>query len=224
MKRTHSIQFPLVLSHQALAQPASISATDKYAWAENCGWLNWHDAGSPAGAQGVVIQRTYLSGYIWAENIGWINVGDGTPANGVVYTNTTGTDAGVNVDAQTGDLSGLAWGENVGWLNFAAAAPLGSQYAARIDWPTSRLRGYVWGENIGWVNLGDANHFVGLGCYANCDGSTVTPVLNVNDFTCFLNKYAAGDAYANCDGSTIAPILNVNDFTCFLNRFAAGCP
>jgi uncharacterized membrane protein len=61
-------------------------------------------------------------------------------------------------------------------------------------------------------------------CYPNCDGSTVTPVLNVNDFTCFLNRYASGDSYANCDGSTAMPVLNVNDFTCFLNRFAAGCP
>jgi hypothetical protein len=61
-------------------------------------------------------------------------------------------------------------------------------------------------------------------CYANCDGSTLAPVLNVNDFTCFVNKYAASDPYANCDGSTIAPVLNVNDFTCFLNQYAAGCP
>jgi hypothetical protein len=29
--------------------------------------------------------------------------------------------------------------------------------------------------------------------------------------------------YPNCDGSTTPPILNVLDFTCFLNRFAAGC-
>ena len=61
-------------------------------------------------------------------------------------------------------------------------------------------------------------------CYANCDGSTTAPVLNVLDFTCFLNRFAAGDGYANCDGSTTAPTLNVLDFTCFLNRFAAGCP
>lgn len=31
-------------------------------------------------------------------------------------------------------------------------------------------------------------------------------------------------AYANCDSSTIVPVLNVNDFACFLNAFAAGCP
>ncbi len=62
------------------------------------------------------------------------------------------------------------------------------------------------------------------GCYANCDASTSAPVLNVADFTCFLQRFAAGDLYANCDESTTFPQLNVADFTCFLQRFAAGCP
>jgi serine protease AprX len=62
------------------------------------------------------------------------------------------------------------------------------------------------------------------GCYANCDNSTTSPVLNVQDFTCFLQRYAAGESYANCDNSTQAPTLNVQDFTCFLQRYAAGCP
>ncbi len=61
-------------------------------------------------------------------------------------------------------------------------------------------------------------------CYPNCDASTVVPILNVNDFICFLNKFAASDTYANCDDSTTPPVLNVLDFTCFLNKFAAGCP
>ena len=61
-------------------------------------------------------------------------------------------------------------------------------------------------------------------CYANCDQSTAAPILNVNDFQCFIIKYAAGDSYANCDQSTSAPMLNINDFQCFANRFAAGCP
>jgi hypothetical protein len=61
-------------------------------------------------------------------------------------------------------------------------------------------------------------------CYANCDGSTIAPILNVNDFACFLNMYAAGETSANCDGSTIEPVLNVNDFACFLNAYAVGCP
>jgi hypothetical protein len=61
-------------------------------------------------------------------------------------------------------------------------------------------------------------------CYANCDGSTTPPVLNVADFTCFLQRYAAGDPYANCDNSTTPPAFNVADFTCYLQRYAEGCP
>src|SRR3954469_4622228 len=38
-------------------------------------------------------------------------------------------------------------------------------------------------------------------CYANCDQSVVRPYLNVADFTCFLQKFAAADPYANCDNS-----------------------
>jgi hypothetical protein len=54
---------------------------------------------------------------------------------------------------------------------------------------------------------------LGCQCYPNCDASTASPVLNVADFICFLNKYAAADPYANCDQSTAAPTLNVADFT-----------
>jgi trimeric autotransporter adhesin len=70
-------------------------------------------------------------------------------------------------------------------------------------------------------------------CYANCDGSTTAPILNVEDFTCFINEFAAAiqlpheqqlTHYANCDESTTAPVLNVEDFTCFINKFAQGCP
>jgi hypothetical protein len=69
-------------------------------------------------------------------------------------------------------------------------------------------------------------------CYANCDGSTAVPILNVDDFTCFVNQFALAQElpaaqqvshYANCDGSTATPVLNVDDFTCFINRFAGGC-
>src|SRR5262249_30136281 len=62
-----------------------------------------------------------------------------------------------------------------------------------------------------------------LVCYANCDGTTVRPLLNASDFQCFLNAFAAGTEYANCDESTTSPVLNVNDFQCYLNQFAGGC-
>jgi galactose oxidase-like protein len=61
-------------------------------------------------------------------------------------------------------------------------------------------------------------------CYANCDGSTTPPVLNVLDFICFQTEYAQGSSYANCDNSTNPPILNVLDFICFQTEYAQGCP
>jgi trimeric autotransporter adhesin len=69
-------------------------------------------------------------------------------------------------------------------------------------------------------------------CYANCDNSHFLPVLNVDDFTCFINRFALAATlphhhqvthWANCDGSTTVPALNVDDFTCFINRYALGC-
>jgi parallel beta-helix repeat protein len=69
-----------------------------------------------------------------------------------------------------------------------------------------------------------AYEYQGGSCYPNCDASTTPPILNIADFSCFLQKFAAGDPYANCDASTVPPILNVADFSCFLTSFAAGCP
>jgi hypothetical protein len=217
MHRTACI-LTAALPAAAFAQ-TNISADNKYSWSENTGWMNWRDAG--AGQHGVRILPTCLTGWIWSENLGWISVGHG-PTNGSTYTNT-GTDFGVNINP-SGALGGLAWSENAGWINFSTLSiePL----HARIDTQARRLRGYAWGENIGWVNLNDPTHYVGFegsSCYANCDQSTAAPVLNVADFTCFLQRFAAGDSYANCDQSTAMPVLNVADFTCFLQRFAAGC-
>jgi hypothetical protein len=80
-----------------------------------------------------------------------------------------------------------------------------------------------WGLHNGvyeaWVAM-----LAAAGCYPNCDASTASPILNVADYICFMNKYAAGDSYANCDGSTSAPVLNVADYICFMNKYAAGCP
>jgi hypothetical protein len=81
-----------------------------------------------------------------------------------------------------------------------------------------RVAGYNGASGAFTLNVGPVT-----GCYANCDGSTTAPILNVLDFSCFLNKFAAGDPYANCDNSTTPPVLNVLDFSCFLNKFAAGC-
>jgi hypothetical protein len=97
------------------------------------------------------------------------------------------------------------------WSKVTVNVSAGQSYLIRIAGYGGSVGNFV--LNVGQVG----------GCYANCDNSTTSPVLNVLDFSCFLNKFAAGDPYANCDNSTTAPVLNVLDFSCFLNKFAAGC-
>jgi hypothetical protein len=209
----------IALTNPAFAQ-SNVSPANKFTWNENCGWMNWRDANS--GLQGARHNGRFFSGFIWNENVGWINLGNGVALPAIAYApqaSQTNLNFGVNINITTGALSGFAWGENIGWINFGAGPD-----PARIE-TTGRLNGFAWSENTGWINLSvaTAGQFGSL-CYANCDGSTAAPILNPNDFQCFLNAFAAGSAYANCDGSSANPILNANDFQCFLNKYAAGCP
>ncbi len=70
--------------------------------------------------------------------------------------------------------------------------------------------------------------FVGSGpppCYADCDTSTGVGVLDIFDFLCFGNRFAAGDPYAcDCDTTTGLGVCDIFDFLCFGNAFNAGCP
>jgi hypothetical protein len=56
-------------------------------------------------------------------------------------------------------------------------------------------------------------------CYANCDNSQFAPALNVDDFICFVDRFAGRDPYADCN---LDGLLNVEDFLCFISHFAAG--
>lgn len=66
-------------------------------------------------------------------------------------------------------------------------------------------------------------------CYADCDNSTSPkgknagpPVLDIDDFLCFMTKYAIGDyLYTDCD---LDGYLTIADFICFQTKFAEGCP
>jgi hypothetical protein len=54
-------------------------------------------------------------------------------------------------------------------------------------------------------------------CYADCDNSQG---LNIDDFTCFINRFSRRDPYADC---TKDGLLNIDDFLCFINRFGEQC-
>jgi uncharacterized membrane protein len=144
--------------------------------------------------------------------------------SGVTYTTAVSGDGTIIV--------GVAGAKAVMWTQQGVQALRDffiSQGLNLTDWDLQGVRGISRDGRVfaGWgTYLGSPRAWVITlpQCYANCDGSTAAPILNVNDFSCFLSRHSAGDTWANCDASTLQPVLNVNDFLCFLNRFGAGCP
>ena len=87
-------------------QAAPISPTDKYAWSDQVGWINFNPTNG-----GVDISDTTLTGSAWSDNHGWINL----------QPTTSGVDNTVVDDISLGcigDLSGQAWNTHLGWLDF----------------------------------------------------------------------------------------------------------
>jgi hypothetical protein len=138
---------------------------------------------------------------------------------------TTGAATVINAAMGAGgDLQTIEWFEG-------STAWLGRTNLRTVDLTTGIT------TVIGTMSISDIRGLAAVGqsapgCYANCDGSLVEPILNVDDFTCFINEFAAASNlphaqqvshYANCDQSLIMPVLNVDDFTCFINAFAQGC-
>ncbi|MBK8479510.1 MAG: hypothetical protein IPL39_25495 [Opitutaceae bacterium] len=138
----------LALPLCALGQ-STINSTSAYAYGANVGWINLRGDG----ANGVRVGETFLSGKAYGANLGWIDCGNGTPANGHTYANTSATDFGVN-RADTGLLAGYAYGANVGWINFGWSTNLNDANTPAIDPVTGEFSGYAYAANLGWINLG----------------------------------------------------------------------
>jgi uncharacterized membrane protein len=157
----------------------------------------------------------------------WVNSisPDGTLILGSCYGPSSGDEACIWTDGpQVQSLRGYLVGRGV---NVPPGARLTAAHGISIDGNIIVGRGTVPGHP------GAAFRAQLRPCYADCDGSLAYPALNVSDYICFLNRYAAGlsltgpaqvHSYANCDGSTAFPVLSVSDFTCFANFFASGCP
>ena len=192
---------------------STISPTDKHAWCENIGWTNWRDA--QAGAQGVVVNATFLEGFLWSENAGWINVGNGSAP----YSNATGLTFGVNVGA-AGFLDGFAWGENVGWINFGTQPFLGAD-GARYDANSARFRGWAWGENTGWINLDDSTLFVGTVCPGDTNGDNL---VNFTDLNTVLTNFGMTGAPGSIPGDVNSDgVVNFTDLNLVLTNFGVDC-
>jgi Bacterial TSP3 repeat len=157
---------PLVASLSPLALPATgqstVDSAVPWVWGANAGWLNIR----PSAAGGLRSGDSFCSGYAWGENIGWIHFGDGSPADGIRYSNSGG-DHGVNV-MPDGSLRGYAWGANIGWISFEAKGN------PRVDLGNGALFGHAWGANLGWINLGETAARVTTLAITDSDGDGIS--------------------------------------------------
>lgn len=127
---------------------STISASNKWAWAANSGWVNClADV-----TNGMEVGEFVCSGYWWSTNVGWICLGNGNPTNGVRYTNVSSNDYGVN-HSGAGVLRGFAWSDSIGWINFEDTG------APKIDLKTGMLSGYAWGGSMGWISFTNIQAF-----------------------------------------------------------------
>jgi hypothetical protein len=122
---------------------SNFAPAHRHTWAANLGWL---DARAGDATSGAVLGEFTCTGYLWSANAGWIHLGSGAPTNGIHYSNTTGSDSGVN-HLGDGRLRGLAWAANLGWVNFEATGN------PRLNLVTGELSGHAWAANAGWIAL-----------------------------------------------------------------------
>lgn len=139
----------LMLHAAAGARAATISATNRYAYAANAGWIDCRADGT----NGLGIGEFVCSNFVWSANVGWISLGNGKPTNGAYYSNASSNDWGVN-NLGDGRLRGFAYGANIGWINFETNGD------PRINLLTGNLSGYAYSANIGWIGLSNAQAYV----------------------------------------------------------------
>jgi hypothetical protein len=121
------------------------------------------------------------------------------PPNCAYYCGTiaiTGMVSDANIAGWTLEYAG---GDAHTWQTIASGTTNISGTLA--NWNTSSLRRCSYMLRLiasdkaqdcnGYPNTTEYLWSVNIGAYSNCDGSSVAPILNANDFQCFLNKYAA---------------------------------
>jgi hypothetical protein len=135
----------------ACAEGAStIDPAHPHAYSANAGWIN----ARAETTNGAVIGQAFCTGYLYGANVGWIHLGNGAPADGRAYANTSATDYGVNHDGR-GNLSGHAYAANIGWVTFEQ-----THGQPRVDLRSGNLDGSVWSANTGWLSLSNVHAFV----------------------------------------------------------------
>jgi hypothetical protein len=203
-----------VFSVQASETDGTIDSTDKYAWTENAGWLNF---GTTEG--NVHVTDSALTGYAYGENIGWIslNCSNNSSCGTVDYKISNNSE---------GTLTGYAWSEDAGWINFNPT------YGGVTINSSGEFLGYAWGENIGWVvfNCNTTASCATVNYKVKTDWRPANARISCGDGTCNGTE-TCGTCAADCgscgtggdggglpSGATNPPIQPIGGFKVFINN------
>ena len=133
-----------------------IDSTDRYAWNDIIGWLDFYGAsGGPSAVTTAKMTR-------WAVSSGGEFALDcvTTPSGDVCATSN------FYVSNNNGNLAGWAWNDAYGWVSFCGNAtenstwdgstwvcPASPTYQVNIDAATGDFAGWAWNDIIGWVSF-----------------------------------------------------------------------
>ncbi len=154
----------VVLARSAFGVDSNIHSTNKWAWNDIVGWINFYGtAGEGAKVDDNKVSR-------------WGVIDDNTSTYVALHCIAVPT-SGVNdcppnfgVLNDDGALSGDAWSDEYGWISFAGTSP---SYSVAID-ATGDFQGFAWNGVIGWISFNCANdHDPGTaGTQSRCASST----------------------------------------------------
>ncbi|MEX2033375.1 MAG: hypothetical protein WD889_02330 [Candidatus Colwellbacteria bacterium] len=154
---------------QVAMAATNIDATDKWAWSDTAGWINFYSTNT------VTVTSTIIQGYAIFENLtnGYVALDCATSPNGDICATSNFK---VNNDGD-GNLAGWGWNDTYGWVSFCGNASGGSTlssstwvcpssptYQVIIDPTTGDFSGWAWNDVIGWISFNCNNSGIGNTC------------------------------------------------------------
>ncbi len=137
------------LVYRIVLAATNISVTNRWAWNDSIGWLDFYSANS------VTVTSQKIQGYA-SSTAGEISLDCATTSVGNICgsSNYSVTNDGM------GNLSGWGWSDEFGWVSFDCNNHSGcgaSNYRVTIDPNNGTFANYAWNDVVGWISFNCAD-------------------------------------------------------------------